>query len=117
MSDETGWWNVYAENAGQWVSIAPDDAEFGVPQWVFGLSTYTFLAVGRIAAVALREDREDLGVIESGSGRWLDCRRSRWQRRLDSLYLPALAPFLGRERLDAGRLIVAMSPFSPSAVC
>ncbi len=30
-----------------------------------------------------------------------------WQRRLDSLYLPALAPYLARERLDAGRLIVA----------
>lgn len=30
-----------------------------------------------------------------------------WQRRLDSLYLPALAPVLARERLDAGRLIVA----------
>jgi hypothetical protein len=30
-----------------------------------------------------------------------------WQRQLDSLYLPALAPHLARERLDAGRLIVA----------
>lgn len=30
-----------------------------------------------------------------------------WQRRLDSLYLPALSPYLTRERLDAGRLIVA----------
>ncbi len=30
-----------------------------------------------------------------------------WQRRLDSLYLPALAPYLARERLDVGRLIVA----------
>jgi hypothetical protein len=30
-----------------------------------------------------------------------------WQRRLDSLYLPALAPYLTRERLDAGRLSVA----------
>jgi hypothetical protein len=30
-----------------------------------------------------------------------------WQRALDSLYLPALSPHLARERLDAGRLIVA----------
>ena len=30
-----------------------------------------------------------------------------WQRRLDSLYLPALRPHLARERLDAGRMIVA----------
>lgn len=32
---------------------------------------------------------------------------ARWQRALDSLYLPALAPWLALERLDAGRLIVA----------
>ena len=32
-----------------------------------------------------------------------------WQRRLDSLYLPALAPYLARERLDGGRMIVAPS--------
>lgn len=31
----------------------------------------------------------------------------RWQRALDSLYLPALEPWLVLERLDAGRLIVA----------
>jgi hypothetical protein len=30
-----------------------------------------------------------------------------WQHRLDSLYRPALAPHLARERLDAGRVIVA----------
>lgn len=32
---------------------------------------------------------------------------ARWQRALDSLYLPALMPWLVLERLDAGRLIVA----------
>lgn len=30
-----------------------------------------------------------------------------WQRLLDSLYLPALTPYLVRERLDAGRLVIA----------
>lgn len=30
-----------------------------------------------------------------------------WQRELDSLYLPALAPWLRAERLDAGRLLVS----------
>jgi hypothetical protein len=30
-----------------------------------------------------------------------------WQRRMDSLFLPALAPWLRNERLDAGRLIVS----------
>lgn len=32
---------------------------------------------------------------------------ARWQQRLDSLYLPKLAPWLALEHLDGGRLIVA----------
>lgn len=34
-------------------------------------------------------------------------RLTQWQDRLDALYLPALAPWLQLERLDAGRLIVS----------
>jgi hypothetical protein len=34
-------------------------------------------------------------------------RMAAWQQRLDSLYLPALAPWLRAERLDAGTLIVS----------
>ena len=36
-------------------------------------------------------------------------RLSLWQQRLDSLYIPALAPWLRVERLDAGRVIVTPS--------
>jgi hypothetical protein len=42
-------------------------------------------------------------VVEAPSAE----RLARWQQVLDSLYLPALAPHLARERLDAGRVIVA----------
>lgn len=39
VSDKTGWWNLYREGE----NICPMDAEFGLPQWVFGMSTYAFL--------------------------------------------------------------------------
>ena len=36
-SDRTGWWNLYRASAGGAVdALCPMEAEFGLPQWVFG---------------------------------------------------------------------------------
>jgi dipeptidyl aminopeptidase/acylaminoacyl peptidase len=43
VSDRSGWWNLYVDRDGTVEPIAPVDAELGVPQWVFGLSTYAFV--------------------------------------------------------------------------
>jgi dipeptidyl aminopeptidase/acylaminoacyl peptidase len=50
VSDRTDWWNLYAEREGKITAVLPMEAEFGVPQWVFGMSTYGFEPDGRIAA-------------------------------------------------------------------
>jgi dipeptidyl aminopeptidase/acylaminoacyl peptidase len=50
VSDRTNWWNLYAERGGRTVPVLPMDAEFGVPQWVFGMTTYGFDLAGRIVA-------------------------------------------------------------------
>ena len=44
VSDRTGFWNIYCWEAGtsKIVALHPMDAEFGLPQWIFGLSTYAF---------------------------------------------------------------------------
>jgi len=43
VSDRTGWWNLYRWNrAGMVEPLCPKDAEFGLPLWVFGMSTYGF---------------------------------------------------------------------------
>ncbi|GJL52892.1 MAG: peptidase [Nitrospirales bacterium] len=42
ISDRTGWWNIYRIQEGQIEALYPLDAEFGEPQWTFGLSTYAF---------------------------------------------------------------------------
>lgn len=46
VSDRSGWWNLYrwTENGAE--ALAPQLAEFGVPQWLFGLRTYAFLPDG-----------------------------------------------------------------------
>jgi hypothetical protein len=38
----SGWWNLYREHNGSVEPMAPMDAEFGRPQWQFGMSTYAF---------------------------------------------------------------------------
>jgi dipeptidyl aminopeptidase/acylaminoacyl peptidase len=42
ISDRTGWWNLYRLNDGTIEPLCPKNAEFGLPQWVFGMSTYGF---------------------------------------------------------------------------
>lgn len=43
VSDQSGWWNLYRLESGQAESLYPAEAEFGLPQWVFGMRTYAFL--------------------------------------------------------------------------
>lgn len=43
VSDKTGWWNLYRETGEKSEPVYPLEAEFGLPQWVFGMSTYGFL--------------------------------------------------------------------------
>ncbi len=54
VADPTGWWNLYRLHEGQIEPLYEIDAEFGVPQWVFGLSTYDFLPDGHIVCAYCR---------------------------------------------------------------
>jgi dipeptidyl aminopeptidase/acylaminoacyl peptidase len=57
VSDRSGWWNLYRDGRDE--SLCAREAEFGGPQWIFGLSAYTFLDDGRIVCL----------VVERGFGR------------------------------------------------
>src|SRR3546814_15830872 len=46
VSERTGWWNLYRHRAAGDVAVFSLDAEFGLPLWVFGMSTYGFCAPG-----------------------------------------------------------------------
>jgi dipeptidyl aminopeptidase/acylaminoacyl peptidase len=48
VSDRTGWWNLYRWYGGQVAPLSPKHAEFGSPQWIFGLSNYGFIAPDHI---------------------------------------------------------------------
>ncbi len=62
VSDITGWWNLYRWNGETAESLCKRQAEFGLPQWMFGMSTYAF-AGEKIIAASVKDGRWSLGVI------------------------------------------------------
>jgi dipeptidyl aminopeptidase/acylaminoacyl peptidase len=63
VSDRTGWWNLYREPAH---ALAPEQAEYGHPQWLFGGSTYALLEDGAILCVRCDRAEERLCRIVDG---------------------------------------------------
>ena len=68
VSDRSGWWNLYSRRDRRTVAVAPMEAEFGYPQWIFGLSRYAFVGGNRLAAVYARDGIEHVAVIDPTSG-------------------------------------------------
>ena len=48
VSDRTDWWNLYRYHAGAVEPLCEMEAEFGRPQWIFGMSTYQFVSANQI---------------------------------------------------------------------
>jgi dipeptidyl aminopeptidase/acylaminoacyl peptidase len=72
VSDRSGWWNLYRDAPHGPVPLAPMEAEFGGPQWVFGLSYFGFLADGRIACAYGGGGRHRFALLDPGSLELLD---------------------------------------------
>ena len=100
VSDRSGWWNLYAELDGQVVPLAPKSAEFGVPQWVFGMRRYAFLPDGRLAAAYGEGGVDRLGIVTSGG--------------IDCLDLPYTAYGTDVHAGGDGLLLIAGKPDAPS---
>lgn len=48
VSDQTNWWNLYRYQDGTVEPLYEMEAEFGRPQWIFGMSTYRFFSANQI---------------------------------------------------------------------
>jgi dipeptidyl aminopeptidase/acylaminoacyl peptidase len=76
VSDRNNWWNLYRLRQGRVEALAPMEAEFGLPQWIFGMSTYTFDSAQRLAVLdtdTLRLDEiatpfSDISHVMAGDG-------------------------------------------------
>ena len=69
VSDRSGWWNLYRwTQAGEAQALCAMEAEFGMPQWEFGMRTYGFLDNGDIVAIARSHGVAQLGCVPAGGG-------------------------------------------------
>jgi len=70
VSDRTGWWNLYAYEVatGTTRPLCPMPAEFGVPQWNFGMSTYAFAGARRIVCAYTNAGLGQLAILDFANG-------------------------------------------------
>ncbi len=64
ISDRSGWWNLYRWLDGEIESLAPMEAEFGLPQWGFGMSTYGFESAGRLICIYSQDGEDHLASLD-----------------------------------------------------
>ena len=69
VSDRTGWWNLYRRRDGGIEALCPMEAEFGLPHWVFGMSTYAFESANRIVCVYLEQGFSKLAILDTTTGK------------------------------------------------
>ena len=67
VADRTGWWNLYRWRDGRCEPLQTTEAEFGLPQWVFGMSTYCFLSAWQILCTFARAGIWQLALLDTVS--------------------------------------------------
>ncbi|QBD80171.1 S9 family peptidase [Ktedonosporobacter rubrisoli] len=68
ISDRTNWWNIYRWRNGQIEALHEQEAEFGVPQWIFGMSTYAFASAQSIICWYTAKGIEHLARLDTTNG-------------------------------------------------
>ena len=71
-SDRSGWWNLERIREGERQPLHPAEMEFGFPAWVFGSSSYGFLADGRIVCHYTHLGALHLALLDPETGEMLD---------------------------------------------
>ncbi len=103
VSDRSGWWNLYRLLDGPVLDpLAPMEAEFADPAWIFGRSSYAFAPDGSIVAVGRHDGRDHLTNIRSGGQ----------VREVASPY----TEFEGLSAGNPGLVTIAGSPTEPTVV-
>jgi dipeptidyl aminopeptidase/acylaminoacyl peptidase len=69
VSDRSGWWNLLCFGDVDPKPLHATPAEFGRPQWVFGMSTWAFVGEAEIIASATAAGLDELVRVDLQSGR------------------------------------------------
>ena len=69
LSDRSDWWNLYRARGEGDEPLCPRPAEFGAPQWVFGMRFYAFAGPDEIVCLYSEPGGTKLGRIDINAGR------------------------------------------------
>ncbi len=69
VSDPTGWWNIHRWRDGQTEIVYAMEAEFGLPQWAFGMTTYGFASENHIICAYNRHGTWYIADLYPNEGR------------------------------------------------
>lgn len=103
VSDRSGYWNLYSHRNGQSRELYPVENEFGLPQWVFGMSTYAIIDDRRLLCSYCDKGIWHLAILHVTD------------RRLEELDL-AYTDFSSIAANRHGAILLAASPWSATEV-
>jgi dipeptidyl aminopeptidase/acylaminoacyl peptidase len=103
ISDRTGWWNLYCWRNRHVLPLYERKAEFGRPQWVFGMSTYGFVSADHIVCAYTERGIWYLAALDTATHQF---------KRIEILYTE-----IGSVRVISGRVVFyAGSPIEPASI-
>jgi dipeptidyl aminopeptidase/acylaminoacyl peptidase len=103
VSDKTNWWNLYRWADGKKEHTLSRPADFGFPQWVFGMSTYAFESDKRLVCTFFEDGAWHLAALELDTG------------KLVNLGLP-FTEFSQIRASEGQAVFLAGSPIAPNSV-
>jgi dipeptidyl aminopeptidase/acylaminoacyl peptidase len=103
ISDASNFWNIYRWNGSSSEAMLERDAEFGVPQWVFGSSTYAIISAETLIYSFSRNGSWYLGRLDT-------------RTRAFSDFSAELASVSGVRATKNGTVVLYSTPTSPAAV-
>jgi dipeptidyl aminopeptidase/acylaminoacyl peptidase len=68
VSDRSGWWNLFRFKDETSEVVISEQAECGLPQWVFGMSTYAFPDADHVAIATTRDGSWKLSKLNLETG-------------------------------------------------
>ncbi|MCZ6677297.1 MAG: S9 family peptidase [Candidatus Poribacteria bacterium] len=103
VSDRTGWWNLYRVSPEGIEPLCEMEAEFGGPQWTFGMSTYAFASADHIICTYNMQGAWHLGSLNTVT------------RKLDRIEAPYSA-ISNLGAIPGGAVFCGGSPTEPTAI-
>jgi dipeptidyl aminopeptidase/acylaminoacyl peptidase len=67
VSDRNGWWNLYRLIGNDIEPVVEMEAEFGEPQWLFGMATYGFSSAEQLVCIYTQNGRYYLATIDTAT--------------------------------------------------